>query len=411
MINTTLVYIENNEQYLLLHRNKKENDLNEGKWIGVGGKFEPGETAVECMLREVYEETGLTITGYSQLGLIKFISDKWEDEDMYLFLATEYTGTLKKDCPEGTLCFVPKDKVLELPTWEGDKYFLKPLLEGAKNINLTLRYEGDKLAQVIEHPESAVIEKSMIIEAPHGFSTRLGGVSEEEFASLNLGLNRGDVPARVAENWRRFLYTCGIHSDRIVCGHQVHSNHIHIASTKDLMPPYEQNEPIEADGYVTNIPQVPLAVFTADCVPLLMEDKQAGVIAAVHSGWRSTAADIAKEAIRAMCSLGATVDNIHVSIGPAIDMCCFEVGSEVIDNMRSLLGYTHDSTPLWNAKENGKYMLDLRGVVRTRLLQLGIKEDHIETVGTCTLCTQGRYYSHRRAGVRRGSLASVIMLE
>ena len=145
-MNSTLCYIRNrNNEYLLIHRTKKENDLNEGKWIGVGGKFEEGETAEECLLREVYEETGLTLTRYHFHGVIKFISDKWENEDMYLFSASEFTGTCKSDCDEGELVWVEKDKVLTLPTWEGDRYFVAPLLEGKDRIEMLVEYKGEKL--------------------------------------------------------------------------------------------------------------------------------------------------------------------------------------------------------------------------------------------------------------------------
>ncbi|MCR5673835.1 MAG: 8-oxo-dGTP diphosphatase [Lachnospiraceae bacterium] len=148
MICSTLCYIRNDDDcYLLMHRIKKENDLNEGKWIGVGGKFEEGENAEQCLLREVYEETGLKLTKYNFCGIVKFISDTWEDEDMYLFLATGFEGTVKETCDEGVLEWVPADKVLSLPTWEGDRYFVKPLLEGKTNINMLVEYKGDTLVR------------------------------------------------------------------------------------------------------------------------------------------------------------------------------------------------------------------------------------------------------------------------
>ena len=148
MINSTLCYIEKEGKILLLHRNKKENDLNEGKYIGVGGKFEEGETSEECLLREVYEETGLRLTEYKFKGLIKFLSDKWENENMYLFHATDFTGKLITGCSEGELVWVEKEKLLDYPTWEGDKYFLKPLLDGKEKINMLVSYEGEKLVCV-----------------------------------------------------------------------------------------------------------------------------------------------------------------------------------------------------------------------------------------------------------------------
>ncbi len=148
---STLCYIRNaNNEYLMLHRTKKPNDLNEGKWIGVGGKFEEGETAEQCLIREVFEETGLTLTKFHLHGIVQFISDIWENEDMYLYTATEYTGTLRDDCEEGKLAWVPADRVLSLPTWEGDRYFLEPLLAGREDINMLVQYEGDRLVRCEE---------------------------------------------------------------------------------------------------------------------------------------------------------------------------------------------------------------------------------------------------------------------
>jgi len=145
MINTTLCYIEKNNQYLMLYRNKKENDLNDGKWIGVGGKFEAGETAEECLIREVYEETGLTLTKFHFHGIVHFLSDEWEDTDMYLYTGTDFTGEVKTNCNEGDLRWIPKDQVLSLPTWSGDHFFLEKLLRGDKTISMTLSYKGEEL--------------------------------------------------------------------------------------------------------------------------------------------------------------------------------------------------------------------------------------------------------------------------
>lgn len=148
MINTTLCYIEKDNKYLMLHRNKKENDLNEGKWIGVGGKFEKDETPEECLLREVKEETGLTLTSYKLRAVITFISDEWETEYMYLFTADEFEGKLIQ-CNEGELKWIDKEKVLDLKTWEGDRIFLEKLLQEDKFFSLKVRYEGNKLVESV----------------------------------------------------------------------------------------------------------------------------------------------------------------------------------------------------------------------------------------------------------------------
>lgn len=148
MINTTLCYIEKQNQYLMLHRTKKKNDLNEGKWIGVGGKFEPDETPEECLLREVKEETGLTLQEYRLRAVITFISDCWPSEYMYLFTAAEYTGTLT-ECNEGTLKWIDKDKVLDLPIWEGDRIFLKEMMESDRFFTLKVVYQGERLVESV----------------------------------------------------------------------------------------------------------------------------------------------------------------------------------------------------------------------------------------------------------------------
>ncbi len=142
---TTLCYIENDHgEYLMLHRTKKQNDLNAGKWIGVGGKFEADETPEECLLREVYEETGLTLTRYRFRGIVTFLSNEWEGEYMHLFTADKYEGTLC-DCNEGELAWVPKNDVLKLNLWEGDHIFLRELLKNDCFFSLKLSYTGDVL--------------------------------------------------------------------------------------------------------------------------------------------------------------------------------------------------------------------------------------------------------------------------
>lgn len=146
MKNTTLCYIENERgDYLMLHRVKKENDCNRDKWIGVGGKFEDGESPEECVLRETLEETGLTLTDWRYRGIITFVSDRWETEYMHLFTATGWTGRLH-ECDEGVLEWVSREQFRGLPQWEGDRIFLRLIEEDAPFFSLKLRYEGEHLA-------------------------------------------------------------------------------------------------------------------------------------------------------------------------------------------------------------------------------------------------------------------------
>ena len=256
----------------------------------------------------------------------------------------------------------------------------------------------------------AVIVTSKALACPHGFSTRLGGVSGGIFESLNLGrLDLGDDPALVEENWRLFGAACGIDTRRFVHGRQVHGSAVRIASRDDA---HGIREPSgwEADGYVTNVPGLPLAVFTADCTPLLMHEPKAGVIAAVHCGWRSTAADIEGEAIRKMKELGAEPGRVRAAVGPCIRACCFQTGPEVAEAMTALLG--GDTDGLWRDDPSaaGRLLLDLPGVVKRRLMQLGVPAENIDDVNECTACRPERYWSHRRLGLRRGSQANIIML-
>ena len=145
-INSTLCYLERGNEYLMLHRVKKKNDVNHDKWIGVGGKFEEGESPEECVLRECREETGLTLTAWRYRGIVTFVSDAAPTEYMHLFTATGWTGT-PTVCDEGELAWIEKKKLLGLPMWEGDKLFLDLLDRDEPFFSLKLRYEGEHLAE------------------------------------------------------------------------------------------------------------------------------------------------------------------------------------------------------------------------------------------------------------------------
>ena len=147
MKQTTLCYIERNHQYLMLHRTKKADDYNHDKWIGIGGHIEPGESPLECVLRETFEETGLTLTDCVCRGVVRFRSDEYEDEDMHLFSATRFTGEII-DCDEGDLAWIDKADLLRLTLWEGDKVFLRLLDTRRDFFDLTLRYRGETLTGV-----------------------------------------------------------------------------------------------------------------------------------------------------------------------------------------------------------------------------------------------------------------------
>ena len=145
---TTLCYIRGEGRILLLYRNKKEHDENDGKWIGVGGKLEPGESPEECLVREVREETGLTLCSWRFRGIITFVSDRYGTEYMLLYEGGRYTGELRTDCEEGELRWVDVTRLFSLPMWEGDRCFLEPMMENPeKMIFLKLVYQGDSLVR------------------------------------------------------------------------------------------------------------------------------------------------------------------------------------------------------------------------------------------------------------------------
>lgn len=137
-------------KYLMLLRNKKQKDVNEGKWIGVGGRMEPGESPEDCICREVLEETGLTITEYRLRGVLTFSSEGWEDEYIFVFTSDKYTGDLK-ECDEGELRWIDKTEIMNLNLWEGDRIFLKNLLNDDPFFSMRLSYKGDHLTDHVEH--------------------------------------------------------------------------------------------------------------------------------------------------------------------------------------------------------------------------------------------------------------------
>lgn len=161
MRNTTLCHIEKNGCYLMLHRVKKENDLNRDKWVGIGGKFEDKESPEEANLRETLEETGLTLKNAEYRGIVTFVSDKWETEYMHIFYADKFEGTVK-ECDEGELCWVNKKDIFSLPIWEGDKIFLRLLDEKMPFFSLKLEYMGERLVNAVLNGEKLNVGKGTL---------------------------------------------------------------------------------------------------------------------------------------------------------------------------------------------------------------------------------------------------------
>ena len=152
MKQTTLCYLERGDEYLMLHRTKKKNDENHDKWIGVGGKFEANESPEDCMRREIFEETGLTVTDYRYRGIVTFVSDIYETEYMHLFTVTDWYGEAR-ECDEGELAWIKKQKLFDLTLWQGDRIFLQLLQEDVPFFSLKLIYQGDELLEAVLNGE------------------------------------------------------------------------------------------------------------------------------------------------------------------------------------------------------------------------------------------------------------------
>jgi len=243
---------------------------------------------------------------------------------------------------------------------------------------------------------------------PHGFSTRLGGVSPAPWDSLNLGASRGDEPSNVAENFRRFRCAVGTPEGPLVKNHQVHGTVVRSVTSADARDP-ESLPDFDADGLVTDEAGLTLTVFSADCLPILFYDPVRPCIAAVHAGWRGTAAGIAAEAVRAMIErYGCQPGNIRAAIGPGISACCFETTGDVPASLRAHLG-TKAEVCIADHK-NGTFHVDLKRANRLWLEQAGLAPEHIAVCDACTACDLDTFWSHRRTGLVRGSMAAMICL-
>lgn len=243
----------------------------------------------------------------------------------------------------------------------------------------------------------------------HGFSTRLGGVSQGMWASLNLGVSRGDNPDHVRENYRRFLSAIGAGEGKLAMTRQVHGGVVRTVTSADWKSdPYETVD-YEADGLMTATPGVTLMVFSADCIPILFYDPVRKVIAAVHAGWRGTAAGIAANAVERMRDVyGCRPEDILAAVGPGIGPDCFETHEDVPNAMMAAIATA--ALPYMQIKENGKFAVDLKGINARRLEQVGLDPAHIAVSDHCTACMPELYWSHRKLGNNRGSMASAIQL-
>ena len=241
----------------------------------------------------------------------------------------------------------------------------------------------------------------------HGFSTRRGGVSAPPWDTLNLGISRGDDPACVAGNYRRFCAVIGVDADRCVLSRQVHEDNVRLVTAADCGKGLlRERDYTSVDAMICCEKDVPLVVFSADCNVILLYDPVRGAVGAVHAGWRGTALGIAARTVRSMAeSFGCDPADIRAAIGPAIGKCCFETDDDVPEALRAALG---DAVEPFMERRGAKWHIDLRAVNALWLRREGVEQAEISD--HCTACRPDLYWSHRKTGNARGSQAAVICL-
>lgn len=274
-----------------------------------------------------------------------------------------------------------------------------------------------------DHPQTRVNQKGDVIyltyklleqtkAVVHGFTTRLGGVSEGVCSSMNLSFTRGDDPEAVRENYRRIASAVGFPYESVVCSDQTHTANVRRVGKEDRGIGLLREKPYhDVDGLITNEPGVTLATFYADCVPLYLVDPVQKAIGLSHSGWRGTVQKIGKKTVEAMAqSFGSRPEDIVTAIGPSICMDCYEVSEDVITEIKKI--YPEQFWPkFFYRKENGKFQLNLWECCRENFLEAGILPEHIAMPELCTCCNPDFLFSHRASQGRRGNLAAFLMLQ
>lgn len=282
-------------------------------------------------------------------------------------------------------------------------------------MSLGIRYKDERqifreIEKEVPYLKYPLLTDTQIVH--HGFSTRLGGVSQGCYASMNLSFTRGDDEAAVRENYHRIAKSIGVKCENMVLSQQTHTTNVRVVTEKDkgkgIVKPLDYTD---VDGMVTNIHGICLVTFYADCVPLYFVDPVQKAIGLSHSGWRGTVGKIGKETIRKMEEqYGSDPKDILAAVGPSICKDCYEVSEDVILEFQKNFKerYWKD---LFYRKENGKYQLDLWKANEIIFKESGILPEHIAVTNVCTHCNSEILYSHRTSGDRRGNLAAFLALK
>lgn len=243
----------------------------------------------------------------------------------------------------------------------------------------------------------------------HTFSTRLGGVSEGQFATMNTSFLSGDKFERVEENYRRLCGAVGIDISHLVLSHQTHTNNVRVVTKADCGTGYTKPGFSDVDGLITNRPDVALVTQYADCTPLLFCDPVKRVCATSHAGWRGTVSQIGRVTVEKMANeFGCDPNDIVAAIGPCICQNCYEVDTPVLD---AFVDSGIDITDVFcEGRDENHFMLNLVAANKNILISAGIKEENIDISDICTCCNADKLHSHRATGGKRGNLAAIIEL-
>lgn len=266
-----------------------------------------------------------------------------------------------------------------------------------------------KKARGVEYLSFPGLEQTGLVR--HLFSTRLGGVSRGIYASMNLSFTRGDEKEAVEENFRRIAAVFHSTPEKMVSSHQTHTTNIRLITDADCGKGIvRERDYEEVDGLITNVPEIILATFYADCVPLFFVDTKNKAIGLSHSGWKGTAGRMGECTVRAMKeAFGTKPEDVRAAIGPSICQDCYEVSQDVADAFFSV--FSKDSSLiLKQGRAKGKYQLNLWEANKRILLQAGILPEKIEVTDVCTCCNSSYLFSHRASMGRRGNLGAFLQL-
>lgn len=244
----------------------------------------------------------------------------------------------------------------------------------------------------------------------HGFSTRLGGVSQGIYESMNLSFQRGDEKEHVLENYRRMADAIGFSLEKIVCSDQTHTTNIRVVNERDAgKGVLKEKDYRDVDGLVTNVPGLTLATSYADCVPLFFIDPVQRAVGLSHSGWKGTAGRIGAKTLEVMAKeYGTRPEDVYAAIGPSICQECYEVSRDVAEIFLQVFsGYAKDKTLIYE-KPGDKYQLNLWRANEIVLTEAGILPEHLSFPEICTCCNPNFLFSHRASKGKRGNLSAFL---